>query len=82
MKIKYFFDKDVFANPSFGIKTEQYWMLIDLRNLAQEAMIEVVKKLEAVLNGDLQEYEFGHDYTIIDFRKKVSGSTMIFSKTR
>jgi hypothetical protein len=70
MQLRYNFGKNVFGNPSFDIETEEYWMLIDLRHLEKEALIAIVEKLEMVLEGKLEEYEFGWDYTIIDFRKE------------
>lgn len=82
MNLKYTFPNDP-ATLGFILleeTAEKYFMLYDLTLcISKEAggagvnyIIKVVENLEAVLRGEMQEHEFGYDYTIVDFRKEVS----------
>jgi hypothetical protein len=63
--------------PSFSFldkeEKEKYWMLGEIVFCDKNYTInEVLPGLTNVMSGELEEYEFGYDATIIDFRKDKS----------
>ena len=69
--LEYIFYKNEIGTPQFGIVRELQG-LSELGSCNESYLEEIISSLEEVLNGELEQYDFGYEVYSIDCRKDVS----------